>query len=169
MNSRIRDVCSPNLWISSILDEKKFFAERHSDRLTDWNSSLDWKTWNGKNYWFAIMKKDIQSNWKYSHLEPSINIFSLFWRKLRVKVFKRQKISHLQIDVYCHSHCLDLDMNGLLTRRNFWHILGMLGHYAIPKWKEFLKSREPILRKSYLSTFVLVKRPFRTRSKQCVL
>ena len=37
-------------------------------------------------------------------------------------------------------HCLDLDLNGLLTRRNFWHIPGMLGNYTIPKWKEFLKT-----------------------------
>ena len=56
------------------------------------------------------------------------------------------------------SHCLDLDLNGLLTRRNFWHIPGMLGNYTIPKWKEFLKSREPILRKSYLSTFIHVNK-----------
>ena len=34
LNSRIRDVCSPNLRIWSILDEKKNFAERHSDRQT---------------------------------------------------------------------------------------------------------------------------------------
>ena len=31
------------------------------------------------------------------------------------------------------SHCLGLDLNGLLTRRNFWHIPGMLGSYTIPK------------------------------------
>ena len=51
------------------------------------------------------------------------------------------------------THCLDLDLNGLLTRHNFWRISGMLGNYTIPKWKEFLKSCKPILRKSYLSTF----------------
>ena len=51
-------------------------------------------------------------------------------------------------------HCLDLDLNGQKTRRNFWCIPGILGHYTIPKWKEFLKSRKPILRKSYLSTFI---------------
>ena len=56
------------------------------------------------------------------------------------------------------SHCLDLDLNGLLTRRNFWRIPGMLGNYTIPKWKEFLKSREPILRKSYLSTFIHINK-----------
>ena len=56
------------------------------------------------------------------------------------------------------THCLDLDLNGLLTRRNFWRIPGMLGHYTIPKWKEFLKSREPILRKSYLSTFIHINK-----------
>ena len=56
------------------------------------------------------------------------------------------------------SHYLDLDLNGLLTRRNFWRIPGMLGHYTIPKWKEFLKSREPILRKSYLSTFIHINK-----------
>ena len=55
-------------------------------------------------------------------------------------------------------HCLDLDLNGLLTRRNFWCIPGMLEHYTIPKWKEFLKSREPILRKSYLSTFIHINK-----------
>ena len=31
------------------------------------------------------------------------------------------------------SHCLDLDLNGLLTRRNFWQIPGMLENYPIPK------------------------------------
>ena len=56
------------------------------------------------------------------------------------------------------SHCLDLVLNGLLTRRNFWRIPGMLGNYTIPKWKEFLKSREPILRKSYLSTFIHINK-----------
>ena len=30
-------------------------------------------------------------------------------------------------------HCLDLDLNGLLTRRNFGCIPGMLGTYTIPK------------------------------------
>ena len=56
------------------------------------------------------------------------------------------------------THCLDLVLNGLLTRRNFWHIPGLLGNYTIPKWKEFLKSREPILRKSYLSTFIHINK-----------
>ena len=51
-----------------------------------------------------------------------------------------------------------MDLNGLLTRRNFWRIPGMLGNYTIPKWKEFLKSREPILRKSYLSTFIHINK-----------
>ena len=55
-------------------------------------------------------------------------------------------------------HCLDLDLNGLLPRRNFWRIPGMLGNCTIPKWKEFLKSCEPILRKSYLSTFIHVNK-----------
>ena len=37
------------------------------------------------------------------------------------------------IDI-CHStHSLDLDLNGLLTRRNFGCIPGMLGTYTIPK------------------------------------
>ena len=44
------------------------------------------------------------------------------------------------------AHCLDLVLNGLLTRSNFWCIPGMLGNYTIPKWKEFLKSREPKLK-----------------------
>ena len=56
------------------------------------------------------------------------------------------------------THYLDLVLNGLLTRRNFWCIPGMLGNYTIPKWKEFLKSREPILRKSYLSTFIHINK-----------
>ena len=56
------------------------------------------------------------------------------------------------------THCLDLDLNGLLTSRNFWCIPGMLELYTIPKWKEFLKSREPILRKSYLSTFIHINK-----------
>ena len=56
------------------------------------------------------------------------------------------------------SHCLDLVLNGLLTRRNFWRIPGLLGNYTIPKWKEFLKSREPILRKSYLSIFIHINK-----------
>ena len=60
--------------------------------------------------------------------------------------------------IYYLAHCLDLVLNGLLTRRNFWRIPGMLGNYTIPKWKEFLKSREPILRKSYLSTFIHVNK-----------
>ena len=38
LNPRIRDVCSPNMRIWSILDEKKFFAERHSDGRTDGNT-----------------------------------------------------------------------------------------------------------------------------------
>ena len=42
------------------------------------------------------------------------------------------------------AHCLDLVLNGLLTRRKFWRIPGMLGNYTIPKWKEFLKPCEPI-------------------------
>ena len=62
----------------------------------------------------------------------------------------------------CHpqyySQCLDLNLNGLLTRRNFWRIPGMLGNYTVPKWKEFLKSREPILRKSNLSTFIHINK-----------
>ena len=56
------------------------------------------------------------------------------------------------------THCLDLDLNGLLTRRNLWSIPGIIGNYTIPKWKEFLKSREPILRKSYLSTFIHINK-----------
>ena len=56
------------------------------------------------------------------------------------------------------SHCLGLDLNGLLTRHNFWRIPGMLENHTIPKWKEFLKSHEPILRKSYLSTFIHINR-----------
>ena len=56
------------------------------------------------------------------------------------------------------AHCLDLDLNSLLTWRNFWCIPGMLEHYTIPKWKEFLKSHEPILRKSYLSTFIHINK-----------
>ena len=68
-----------------------------------------------------------------------------------VKVFKI-------IPNYEWTHCLDLILNGLLTRRNFWRIPGMLGNYTIPKWKEFLKSREPILRKSYLSTFIHINK-----------
>ena len=31
------------------------------------------------------------------------------------------------------THCLYLDLNGLLTRRNFGCIPGMLGSYTIPK------------------------------------
>ena len=31
------------------------------------------------------------------------------------------------------THCLDLDLNGLLIRRNFLCIPGMLGNYTIPK------------------------------------
>ena len=57
-----------------------------------------------------------------------------------------------------YTHCLDLDLNGLLTRCNFWGIPGMLEHYTIQKWKEFLKSRKPILRKSYLSTFIHINK-----------
>ena len=34
----------------------------------------------------------------------------------------------------------------------------MLGNYTIPKLKEFLKSREPILRKSYLSTSIHINK-----------
>ena len=56
------------------------------------------------------------------------------------------------------THCLGLYLNGLLTRRNFWSIPGMLENYTIPKWKEFFKSREPILRKSYLSTFIHINK-----------
>ena len=56
------------------------------------------------------------------------------------------------------SHCLDQDLNDHLTRRNFWWVPGMLETYTIPKWKEFLKSREPILRKSFLSTFIHINK-----------
>ena len=56
------------------------------------------------------------------------------------------------------SHCLDLHLNGLLTRHNFWRIPGMLGNYTIPKWKEFFKSREAILTKSYLSTIIHINK-----------
>ena len=56
------------------------------------------------------------------------------------------------------SHCLDLYLNGLLTGCNFWCIPGLLGNYTIPKCKEFLKSPEPILRKSYLSTFIHINK-----------
>ena len=52
------------------------------------------------------------------------------------------------------THCLDLDLNGLLT----WRIPGLLGNYTISKWKEFFKSREPIFRKSYLSTFIHINK-----------
>ena len=77
-----------------------------------------------------------------------------FWRDLiRWHIFSNRLILRS-----AHSHCLDLVMNGLLTRRNFWHISGMLENYTIPKWKEFLKSREPILRKSYLSTFIHINK-----------
>ena len=65
------------------------------------------------------------------------------------------RLLDLIIDV---SHCLGLDLNGLLTRRNFWSIPGMLENYTIPKWKEFFKSQEPILRKSYLSTFIHINK-----------
>ena len=34
----------------------------------------------------------------------------------------------------------------------------MLGNYTIPNVKEFLKSREPILRKSYLSNFIHINK-----------
>ena len=57
-----------------------------------------------------------------------------------------------------NSHWLNLVLNGLLTRHNFWCISGLPGNYTIPKWEEFLKSREPILRKSYLSTFIHVNK-----------
>ena len=62
------------------------------------------------------------------------------------------------ISYLLRSHCLGLDLNGLLTRRNFWSIPAMLENYSIPKWKEFFKSREPILRKSYLSTFIHINK-----------
>ena len=64
----------------------------------------------------------------------------------------------ISVQVEWGAHCLDLVLNGLLTRRNFWRIPGMLENYMIPKWKEFLKSREPILRKYYLSTFIHVNK-----------
>ena len=36
-------------------------------------------------------------------------------------------------EIYLHtSHCLDLDLKGLLTRRKFWRIPGMLENYTIP-------------------------------------
>ena len=70
-----------------------------------------------------------------------------------------QHIDRILVNAFkIYPHCLNLDLNGLLTRRNFWHILGMLGNYTIPKWIEFLKSREPILRKSYLSTFIHINK-----------
>jgi hypothetical protein len=34
------------------------------------------------------------------------------------------------------SHCLDLDLNGQRTRRNFWCISSMLGNYTIPPPKK---------------------------------
>ena len=37
------------------------------------------------------------------------------------------------------AHCLDLDLNGLLTRLNFWRIPDMLRNHKIPKFKEFFE------------------------------
>ena len=77
---------------------------------------------------------------------------------LEFETFTEVHLSTTIIFDHIKSHCLDLDLNGFLTRRNFWCIPGMLGHYTIPKWKEFLKSRKQILRKSYLSTFIHVNK-----------
>ena len=49
------------------------------------------------------------------------------WHEIQVT---RQNLRYLQS---C-AHCLDLDLNGHLTRRNFWWISGMLETYTIPKW-----------------------------------
>ena len=75
------------------------------------------------------------------------------WQKLQFFTCSNLQRFHVSL-----LHCLDLDLNGFLTRRNFWWIPGMLGNYTIPKWKEFLKPREPILRKSYLSTFIHINK-----------
>ena len=48
---------------------------------------------------------------------------------------------------FYQSHCLDLDLNDLTHSRYARKLYN-------PKMKDFLKSREPILRKSYLSTFI---------------
>ena len=47
---------------------------------------------------------------------------------LPIEVFTRHDVNYGQV-----SHSLDLDLNGLLTRRNFGCIPGMLGTYTIPK------------------------------------
>ena len=55
---------------------------------------------------------------------------------------------------YLVPHCLDLDLNGLLTRRNFCRIPGLLGNDTIPKWKEFLKCHFRIFKNCQNGTFL---------------
>ena len=102
-----------------------------------------------------------------SHVTLPIDVW-MSWIEKKFFKIKQKQINDHQVSIVSHlsrtkiyrfvslglTHCLDLDLNGLLTRRNFWRIPGMLGHYTIPKWKEFSKSREQILRISYLSIFI---------------
>ena len=117
------------------------------------SSSVIMESW----WWFLDCDSPKHWSWHYTVVILKINnpqFGKIFFSK-SFDVYYVMDLSRLITERAHNSictHCLDLDLNGLLTRCNFWRIPGMLGNYTIPKWKEFLKSREPILRKSYLST-----------------
>ena len=65
--------------------------------------------------------------WDISILETEI-AFAIFLIESQLEKQYRITYSHLSNKRGAHAHCLDLVLNGLLTRRNFWHIPGMLGN-----------------------------------------
>ena len=110
-----------------------------------------------------VLIKCFHESWIYEFFKPNckVSYFCIFFVYFDLKTMSWKKNPRFRIREnkwWARSHCLDLDLNGLLTRRNFWHIPGMLGNHTIPKWKKILKSREPILRKSYLSTFIHINK-----------
>ena len=74
--------------------------------------------------------------------------------------FTKLNLNRINTPYACHQnpHCLGLDLNGLLTRRNFWSIPGMLENYMIPKWKEFLKKT---IRRSWNGPKLLMFQPYK--------
>ena len=101
--------------------------------LPDWQKKLFWKFVLAGN----IPSKPVLVLWQDVKIPPR----PITWKDLSLSLWTKK--SH-PVGNASWTHCLDLDLNGLLTRRNFWRVPGMLGNYTIPKWKEFLKSREPI-------------------------
>ena len=66
------------------------------------------------------------------HIKLQITSFLDWWKYSTFASFHFMRNFTLD-KVQLFSHCLDLDLNGLSTRRIFWRIPGMLGNYTIPK------------------------------------